>query len=268
MITMKHLKQTLGAITIGICTLGLSGPGQSKEIVIAAGELPPHIDEAGNGREAEIIKSSLEACGHTAKFVVKPFTRHWALYEKDKSVEAVTTVPVGMPLPGFASTPYIKFHNGVSVLSESGLTPSSLSDLAGKKVVAFAGAEGILPGLKDASSQFKSYDEKADQLSQSRLLFAKRIDAVIGDGLIFSEYNAQLREQAKSKKLSFDPSQSVKFYAAFDPTPYALVFRDEALQKDFDKCYGELKAAGTIDSINQSYIDKHKEVVGSEYQGL
>ncbi|MDX1738970.1 MAG: transporter substrate-binding domain-containing protein, partial [Alphaproteobacteria bacterium] len=177
-------------------------------------------------------------------------------------------VPQGFGMDGFVSVPYVKFHNGVSVLSSSGMQPGSLSDLGGKKVVAFAGADSILPGVADAKSSMKSYTEKSDQLSQSRLLFAGRADAVLGDGLIFAEYNAQLREEAKNKKLPFDPNQEVSFYAIFDPTPYTMVFRSDDIQKDFDRCYGELKANGTIEAINTKYVDMHRDVVGTEYQGL
>ncbi len=262
-------KITLGGIAISLIATGFASQiANAGEITVAAGNLPPHITKQGEGREAEIIRSSLEACGHTVKFVVQPFTRHWETYKTDENIDAVATVPIGLPLPGVASSHYISFHNGVSSLAAAKLKSKSLSDLSGKSVVAFAGAKGILPGLDTAISTFKSYTEKTDQIKQSRLLFSGRADAVLGDGLIFAEYNRTLQEQAKTKDLGFDPEQPVKFSAIMEATPYVMMFKDASVNDDFNRCYSELKSAGTIDAINNKYISKYKNVVGDEYNGL
>lgn len=262
---MKHL---LG-ISLAII-LGFTGTvtAQAETVTVAVGELPPHANARGEGREAEIIARTLEACGHTVTFQAFPFTRHWETYRVKDDIDAVATVPDGLPLPGHATNHYINFHNGVSVLADSGITASSLADLKGKRVIAFKGAEGILPGLKDAVDSFATYDERTDQIVQSRLLFGKRTDAVLGDGMIFAAYNKNLQNQHAQKALNFDPNQAVKFLAIFDPTSYRMMFKSAAIQQDFDRCYADLTTKGEIQAINQRYVDQYKETVGGEYKGL
>lgn len=144
----------------------------------------------------------------------------------------------------------------------------TLMDLKDLRVIAFASAKDILPGLGDTTASFKSYSEKSNQISQSMLLFSEKADAVLGDGLIFAAYNATLREKHAQKPLPFDPTQNVVFKANFDPTPFAMMFKSEAIRNDFNRCYGELKASGEIDKINQFYVAKYVDVVGKEYRGL
>jgi len=236
----------------------------AAEIEIRAANLPPMMTEAGEGREAEIIRATLAQCGHSVRFTVEPFTRHWKSYESGEG-DAVATVPPGFGLPGTETDHYIAFQNGVSVLAQGGLPVASLADLAGKEVIAFGGASGILPGLDTAKDSFKSYREVTDQIVQSRLLFAGRADAVIGDGMLFAEYNRRLREGGQD--LRFDPDQPVVFYKTFEPSPYAMVFRDPAVAADFDRCFVELSADGTIDAINKRYVERYRAVLGGAYLG-
>ena len=239
----------------------LSGPVVAKEIIISAGQIPPHMTQDGTGREAEIISATLESCGHQAKFIVQPFPLRWDRYKNDPAVDAVATVADSYGLPGTQSVAYINYHDGVSVMGDR--SPKSLDDLSGLNVVAFTGAESLLPRLKAARPTFQSYHETSDQPEQVRQLFAGRVDAVIGDGLIFANSVAQLRAQNQKQ-----PHAEVRFHPIFAPTPYHMVFRDPALQQDFDRCYGVLKAAGKIDAINNAYLKDHRATLGRVYQGL
>jgi polar amino acid transport system substrate-binding protein len=154
--------------------VSLSGAATAAEIEVMAGDLPPMVQKDGTGREAEIISAVLGHCGHTAKFTVQPFTRHWQSFEKG-SGDAVATVPVGMPTAGTQTQSYISYQNGVSYLTSSDHEASALSDLEGWNIVAFEGASNIIPGLGGGTSAFKSYREMADQKTQSKLLYGKRV---------------------------------------------------------------------------------------------
>ncbi len=253
---------------IGLVSAAL--PAAARPVTILAPELPPMMNTDGTGREASIIKETLAACGQEAHFKVVPFGRHWNDYrdgvQVGKQVDAVTTVPAGMEMPGFRSVPYIHYQNGASVLKSSGLTVRSLAELAGKRVITFSGAPDVLPGLRAAIPSFGDFRERADQMVHSNLLFAGRVDAVLADGLIFAEYNRQLQEKAKSGGgLPFDPAQPVQFTAIFPPTPYSMVFRDESLRADFDRCFAELKAKGRIDAIDRDWVARYAATVGDRY---
>ncbi|HYD30493.1 MAG TPA: transporter substrate-binding domain-containing protein [Azospirillaceae bacterium] len=252
------------ALLIGTAAALLAGEAAAAEVKIVAPELPPMMDRSGKGREAEIIGETLASCGHTATFSIRPFGRHWQDYSHDTSFDVVSTVPGGMDLPGFRSTDYIQYQNGASILKSSGMSVASLADLAGKRAVTFQGGKEILPGLKDAAANFADLQEKADQLLHSNLLFAKRVDAVLGDGLVFAEYNRQLQNKTASA-LSFDPNQEVVFTAIFPPSSYALVFRTEGLRDDFNRCYADLVESGRIDAINRNTVETYRATVGNQY---
>lgn len=267
------------AVVVGLLSAAL--PAAARPVTILAPELPPMITADGTGREASIIRETLAACGHEAHFKVVPFGRHWNDFrdtaqvgaqvgaQAGAQVDAVTTVPAGMEMPGSRSVPYILYQNGASVLKSSGLTVQSLADLAGKRVITFSGAPDVLPGLRAAIPSFGDFRERADQMVHSNLLFARRVDAVLADGLIFAEYNRQLREKAKSAGgLPFDPAQPVQFTAIFPPTPYSMVFRDATLRADFDRCFAELKAKGRIDAIDREWVARYADTVGDRYLSL
>ena len=157
-----------------------------------------------------------------------------------------------MTLDGTGTAPYIAYQNGVSFLSDSGNDASALADLNGWKIAAFEGASHIIPGLADAIPQFGSYRELADQIIQSRLLFGQRIDGTVGDGMLFAEFRRQLQEAGASAGV--DANQSTEFRAIFEPTEYGMSFRDPAIAADFDRCFAELDAAGTITEINVRWL--------------
>ncbi|WP_281262034.1 transporter substrate-binding domain-containing protein [Azospirillum thermophilum] len=247
-----------------------AAPASARTVTILAPELPPMMTAEGKGHEAAIIGETLEACGHTASFRVVPFGRHWIDFrdgaQAGAAADAVTTVPTGMELPGARSVPYIRYQNGASVLKRSRLSVASLADLAGKRVVTFAGALDVLPGLREAVPGFADFRERSDQLVHSNLLFAGRVDAVLADGLIFAEHNRLLLAKAEmGGTLPFDPRQEVVFAAIFPPTPYTMMFRDAALRDAFDRCFSDLEKKGRIDEINRAAVEPYRATVRNQY---
>ncbi|SMH44386.1 substrate-binding periplasmic protein [Azospirillum agricola] len=263
----SRVGRTFGILGLAVLAVAGHAPAATaRTLTILAPELPPMVAADGTGREVSIIAETLAACGHTAVFKIVPFGRHWIDFRDGAAVDAVSTVPAGMAMPGARSVPYIRYQNGASVLKAGGLKVASLADLAGKRVVTFSGAPDVLPGLREAIPSFADFRERADQLVHSNLLFAGRVDAVLADGLIFAEYNRQLREKAGSGGgLPFDPAQDVVFTAIFPPTPYAMMFRDDALRGEFDRCHGDLVKSGRADAIDRDAIARYSSTVGDQY---
>ena len=189
-------------------------------------------------------------------FDVEPFTRHWRSFENGTG-DAVGTVPIGMDLGGTPTAPYISYRNGVTMLDATGITPTSLEDLSGLDVIAFAGATDILPGLLEARAGFSSYREVGDQLSHSRLLFARRVDAILGDGMITAEYNRRL---ANGPITTVDAGQPTTFSPIFEPTRFAMVFRDADRAAAFDACLDRSQDA--IAAVNATYVERYRDVIG------
>ncbi|MFY0618024.1 substrate-binding periplasmic protein [Shimia sp.] len=258
---MKSFVAAVATISMTVAT----APAFADTLTILAADLPPMVYSDGSGREAEIVTSVMSHCGHDVEYVVQPFTRHWASFEAGQG-DAVMTVPMGMPMAGEQSAPYIAYQNGVSYLSSSGSDFSALTDLAGLSVAAFEGASGILPGLSDATESFGSYREMADQKTQSKLLFGGRVDGILGDGMLFAAYAASLREAGSSAGV--DASQSLEFRAIFDPSNYAMNFRDPAMAAEFNRCFSELEANGAISAINTKWVDKYRDTLADNYLAM
>ena len=239
-----------------------SAQANAAEVEVLVGYLPPMVNKDGSGREAEIISATLDRCGHSAKFTIQPFTRHWQSFESG-TADAVATVPVGMPTSGTQTAPYVSYQNGISFLKSSGVEASTLGDLNGMKIVAFEGASSIIPGLSGATGAFKSYREMADQETQSKLLYGKRVDGILGDGMLFAEFARQLQEAGAASGV--DASQPIEFRAIFEPTPYGMSFRDAEMAAAFDRCFAELEAEGKIAEINTGWTDKYREALADNY---
>ena len=247
-----------------VASVVMSLPATAAQVLVLGHSNAPMFTKEGSGREGDVITTVLERCGHSVKFDLQPFTRHWKSFKAGKG-DAVTTVPIGMNLGGTSTAPYFFYQNGISTLVKNAINANDLGGLSGKRVVAFKGATNILGDLKSASKDFAKYRETSEQEVQSQLLFMNRVDAVIGDGMIFAEYTKSL--QSSSKKQKFDPNQAVEFKAIFDPSPRAMTFRDAGLAADFDRCFAESVADGAIAKINKKWTDMYRDVLGSEYLG-
>ncbi|WP_299444600.1 transporter substrate-binding domain-containing protein [uncultured Rhodospira sp.] len=238
----------------------MATPAFGQDLTVLMGDLPPHTNHDGTGREVEVIARVAKECGWTTAFQVEPFGRHWRSFEEG-AADAVGTVPVGMDLGGSATDPYITYMNGVTLLDSTGVAPTSLADLEGLSVVTFANAANIIPGLAEAKDSFAAYREVADQITHSRLLFTGRVDVVLGEGMIVAEYNDRLGQE----DTRIDTAQPATFSPIFAPTPYTLVFRDPALADAFDTCREAV--ADDIAAINATYIDRYRDVIGTAYDG-
>lgn len=258
---MKLLAAVLATSQLAL----IAAPAVADTVTIMAPDLSPMVYADGTGREAEIVSAVLGHCGHEVVFEVQAFTRHWASFEAGNG-DAVMTVPTAMPMEGTKSKPYISYQNGVSFLAGTGRDYASLSDLSGLSIAAFKDASNILPGLAEASGTFASYREMMDQETQSKLLFGGRVDGIIGDGMLFAAYTASLREAGADSLI--DASQPLEFRAIFEPSNYTMNFRDASLSADFDRCFSELEADGTIAAINTKWIDKFRDTLGTNYLSM
>lgn len=237
----------------------------ASELTILSPDLPSQSEPGGVGRDSEIVATVLEQCGYQPQFQVLPFGRHLRSFSDLPTVDAVTTVSDDQSLPGYASLAYVWYQNGASMLESSESKPYSVGQLRGLRVVAFANAAEIL-GIEHLIGTFSEYQELANQRLHSSMLYFRRVDVVLSDGLIFSEINKRLAEDPKFAS-RFDMREPILFTPLFDPEPYHMVFRDKNVRDNFDRCFRKLEGQGVIRSINVKYVDKYRDVVGYGYLG-
>lgn len=247
----------------------LSHGAASDSIRMVAPLIPPHFQEDGSGRIADVVSSALSDCGHQVEFVLVPFGRHWEDYRSDESLDGLATAEADQVFPGTTTQPFMHLQDGATVAAHSELSGiTSAQQLAGKRVVAFPGADGIL-GIKDLVPGFESFAMRANRFDQLRPLLAGRADSILADGLITAHFIGVLRQRAEQgEEQGLDVAEKVQFHKIFNPGPQRLYFRRAELAADFDRCFAALKESGKATQLAQPYVEKYRDIVGDQYPVL
>lgn len=239
---------------------------ESKDLRLIGPNIPPHFDADGRGRIADVVRKTLERCGHSVNFTMVPFGRHWKDYTDNTSFDGLATAEADQKFPGYTTKPFMHLQDGATVVADQGLASiTSVDQLRGKRIVAFPEADKIL-GIEALVPQFKGFSMRADRFDQIRPLFAARADAILADGLITANFIRILRERARAgQEPDVDPTRAVVFRKVFSAGPQRLYFRDQAIARDFDRCFQELLTSGEVERITKPYVDRYRDILGDQY---
>ncbi len=212
-----------------------------------------------------MVSAVLRECGYQSEFIVQPFGRHMVTYKQSDWSDAVMTVPLPQEVPGYSTSAYTWYQNGVFYNPERAGHIRSIEDLKGLNVVTFKHGLEMMD-LGSAASSLGWVYEHVSQEIHSRLLFLGRVDAVLADGLIVATVNRRLREAGK---LPEDEVVAERFLFApiFTPLPVKMVFRRKELAISFEQCLDRLYADGTVNEINERYFSALEEELGHRYLG-
>lgn len=226
---------------------------QSKEITVAFAPVPPYVmqNEKGeySGLEYEIVKEALSVRGYKIIPSSYPLAR---VIETVKSarVDAGVRILPSHDTGKYLSDIYITFNNIALGIAGKNLKISTISDLAGKRMVAFQRATIVLgPDFLAAAQNNQNYFEVADQVQQIQMLFADRVDLAIGEARIMNHFIHSPQTNVNSKI-------PVVEYRIFPETPYRVAFVNEQHLKDFNYGLAEIKKNGTYDAIIKKYSSR------------
>jgi hypothetical protein len=231
---------------------------------------PPHVmvDDQNEikGRMSDIIVEAFKRCDKKVHLIAVPFGRHWDDFIGGKGVGVLSSFTPPKDLGGYRTKIFFSMLDGITVVDGLGLDKAkSLDDLKGKRVVGFTGAQKIL-NFERLVPVFAHYEEKSRQDLQVNLLFDKKSDAAIGDGLIIAYDIFKKRKKFQSgEKIGFDPTQKFFFRPIFEPNPIGIVFREKSLAEDLNRCYDQMEKDGTLDKMASKYLDQLRDVVGDLY---
>ena len=235
------------SIALTLCFLCfLTEKALAAEISAAVGmSLAPYIIQQDNsGMEIDIVREALAFHDHTLTLRYPPLKQVPVLYEK-KAVDAALTVNEKFGLNACLSDVAIHYQNYAITLKKSNITINNLSDLAGKKIIAFQNAKKYLGLDFSAIVEKTHYSEIEKQANQVNRLFLERDDIAISDKNIFLYYTS------KAKKV--DTSEPLVFHSIFAPSPYRVAFRDHDICNDFNDGLKKLKDSGRYDEIMARY---------------
>jgi polar amino acid transport system substrate-binding protein len=220
-----------------------------QTITVGVGlSLEPYIIQKNNsGIELDIVKTALQNAGYKVKIKYLPFLR-LPLYLNDKKIDAATTINENSGIKNvYYSDKDIYYQNVVVTLKSKHLNIKKISDLKGLRVIAFQnGTKYLGEKFKNVVPKLKFYQELANQKLQVKLLFAKRVDAIILDVNIFKYIRQHLK--------GVDTKQKVVIFNVFPKTYYKVGFLDKQVRDNYNKALEKMKKDGVCKKIFHKYI--------------
>ncbi|RZI44040.1 transporter substrate-binding domain-containing protein [Herbaspirillum sp. HC18] len=210
---------------------------------------PPYIMGPGKtGIEYDIADKALEAGGYHMVAQHLPPARALALLRAGK-LDGMLTVDEGIGGTSYFSDTYMYYQNVATTLTSRNIRLRNINDLEAYSVAAFQNASLILgPEFNALAARHLDYKEHPQQITQNRLLYAGRVDVVIGDKLIFRYLSRQVES-------GIDSNTPVSFQAIFPPSARKAVFRDAALRDAFNRGLKIIRQNGEYAAIMKKYQD-------------
>ncbi|QNM96200.1 substrate-binding periplasmic protein [Chitinimonas koreensis] len=208
---------------------------------------PPYVfEQTRSGLEVELVTEALRRAGYEVEPFFAPMERLHRMLESG-SLDAIATTNANSGIKAHYSEPYIEYHNVAVALAARQLDIRTIADLGRYSVSAFQRARQLLgPEFGAMAAANPGYREEAQQIVRNRLLFAGRIDVVVGDRRIIEYFNRQVAEQV-------DVGQALRWYPLFPPTPYRVGFREVEPRDRFDAGLAALRRDGGYAAIERRY---------------
>ena len=225
---------------------------QAAEVRLAVGlPKPPYIEPGGhNGMEAALAIATLAQAGHRVKVVQVPQARGFVMLQSGQ-VDAMIALTPSIDNSLHYSQPLLYYRNRAIVLRDSGVTLTSLAELSRYRVAAFQNARLLFgSSYREAVDKALLYTEQADQDTQNKMLFNKRVDVVIGDELIFRANTTQFNLKGERAP--------IRTFKLFPASPRHVGFRDPVIRDSFDQALQALKQQGRYAEITRYYYKKYR----------
>lgn len=220
----------------------------AQTIVVGLGtHKPPYVFENENtGLDYELVEAALEHAGLEMKPYYAPLERlHRMLQYQELDAMATTSQTSGVA--AHYSDVYIEYQNIAVSLRHRNIRLDAVEDLGAYSISAFQRARYILgPGFQQAIAGNTRYREEARQITRNLLLYAGRVDVMIGDRRIIRAFNSEIADRV-------DVSQPVTEHGLFAPTGYRVGFVDASVRDRFDQGLLAIRTNGRYQAITQRY---------------
>jgi len=208
---------------------------------------PPYVfEDEDSGLDYELVEAAMAQAGLEMKPHYAPLERlHRMLQHQELDAMATTNQTSGVS--AHYSYIYIEYQNIAVTLKHRNITLDTVGDLAGYSISAFQRARFVLgPEFTTMTAKNPRYREEARQITRNLLLYAGRVDVMIGDRRIIRAFNSEIADRV-------DVSQPVTEHSLFPPTGYRVGFADAALRDRFDKGLDAIRANGQYRAITRRY---------------
>ncbi len=211
--------------------------------------------------ERAILDLIAAECEMTFSFEPRPLGAHVLAYETQSSIDGVTNILEGASTMGFRAESHYYLHNSVIYRQDKGITPQSINDLKGLRVVSFTNATSIVTGLVEVVDQLATYLEVSNQKSMIQLLMADRVDVIVADNIITLNHSIALEQQGVIPKGS---TKKLRHKTIMKPRNSYLYFKDKGVRDRFSQCYLTLTEKGITGQIYRNYQVQYPEFYQEE----
>lgn len=233
---------------VGLCLMLVVGLAGAQTLRIGFGtDKPPYVIEAEKrGLEVDIVLESTRLAGYAVEPFFAPMERlHHMLARGELDGIATTNPRSGLRV--FYSRPYIEYHNVAVALASRKLEIKRIDDLGRYSVSAFQRARQLLgPEFELMALHNPNYREEPHQVTRNRLLFAGRVDVIVGDRRIIEYFTTQVGGEVNVR-------QALSWFELFPPTAYHVAFLSDNVRSRFDEGLETLRKRGDYLAIEKRY---------------
>ncbi|KKO45459.1 polar amino acid ABC transporter [Arsukibacterium ikkense] len=207
---------------------------------IAVNDGPPwaFYDETKGvtGIDVEIIRHIFNSLGYKTEFHLLGYNR--LIKEFNEGKYDVASPAAFPPEHGYLTVSYLPFQDVAVSIKYNNLTLEHISDLKGKKIIAYQFASTVLGEEFAGIVKNANYIEMAERELQLKLLVNNRADVVVGERRLLTYI---IQQQF--------PNQQLAIHPIFVTTAYGAIVKDPLLQQQFDQELAKLKTSGVYDKI-------------------
>jgi polar amino acid transport system substrate-binding protein len=210
---------------------------------------PPFIfDNREEGLEIELINAIAKEMGYGVLPAFLPNARGYnSLKNHDLDLYTIATQNIAADF--HLSAPYMSFDNVLISKADTAQKISQLSDIRGKRLAAFQGADFLVKEINDIKDSLSLYIETSRQERQIQLLYKGRVDYLFSEKKIF-EYNLK-RAVAKGDVMPL--GLAYRIHRVVPKTLYSAAFNDPLLRDKFNVALRALIKNGRYERIVQKY---------------
>lgn len=243
------MKILLGAIITFF--LGFSISASAKDLTIGMGNYEPYyITSSESGIFTDVLKAVFNHIpAHQPIFLFdRPNKRLWADFRKGK-VDGVANVFDDAKFKGCKTDRVFRFHDVAITRAKDTLQIDKISDLSGKRVIAFQGASKFMGQEFSTMTNFKSYTELANQELQARMLNKGRAEVSVGDMFLFLQ-------SIKNGSGKYGHPLDYRIHLIFPTLTTRMAFRNASLCQSFNEALRKVRKSGTYEKIYETYLKR------------
>lgn len=195
-----------------------------------------NADGTADGIEYQLVSRIFANAGYQVEFEFHSYSRLLKQFS-DKKLDCAS--PVAIDIAGAHYTkPYLSFQDVVLSRAEKQFDIKQLTDLSGKRIVAYQQARQVLGADFANITTLANYVELADRELQLELLFNDRVDLVVGEQRVLLYLAAAVA-----------PGQALQVHEIFAAKSYPAACWQPELVQLFNQGLQQLEQNGELEAL-------------------